>query len=129
MKQKIALFVLINIVFISMLIIILLMIINAYINISELMMLILIFPACVVFIVLGIFLFIFGKSLPLSLPNKLLPFISIPALILSTGFANSSKKLIAGIILDAILIALAIFTIIITLLLYRRRISREVKEA
>ncbi len=118
---KPTLFVLANLVFVVILASLLLLIIEVYNRSSDLMSLILIFSASLAFLVIGICLFILGKSFPISLLNKLLPFISVPALIVSTGF-TSSRGLLPGMLITAALIVLAIFTTATSLIRHRGKV-------
>ncbi len=113
---KPVLFVLTNSVFVVILAGLLVLIKSVYSRPSDLMNLILIFPASLVFLIIGIFLFILGKLFPISLANKLLPFISVPALIGATGFTTSRSGMLAGMLIAAALIILAIFTTVASLM-------------
>jgi hypothetical protein len=104
-----------NFMTILILAILLFLIIMVYIDIGELMILVLVFPASFILIILGFIMFRIGKSFPALLLNKLMPFISVAALTVSTGFANSKNEIFIGIPVDITLIILVVVTGIISL--------------
>ena len=131
MKRKIgwkpALFTLANLVFVLRLALILQIILDICINESNMMSLIIMLPACLVFLAIGIFLFILGKSYSILLPNKLLPFISLPAFFLPEVFTGgtTSQSALAMSITAAVLIILAIVTTGTVLIRNRVKVAAE----
>ncbi len=126
---KPALFILANLVFVVILALIILLILSAHGDDYELgWSNIIIIPACLFFVAIGIFLFILGKSYSISLLNKLLPFISLPAFFLPQVFTGGMKSETVPIIsiIVALLIILEIYTTITILIRNRVKVAAEV---
>src|SRR4030067_3830327 len=96
------LFILANLVFVVILALVLLMYQSVYAHPGDEMILIFIIPADLGLLVIGICLFIFGKSFPISLLNKLLPFISVLALFAPAFFASSKNGMLAGMLVATV---------------------------
>ena len=122
---KPVLFVLANSVFVVILALILRTSLDVYINESNMMDLFIVVPACLVFLAIGMFLFILGRSYSILLLNKLLPLISLPAFFLPDVFAGetTSQTVLAVSIIAAVLIILAVFTAIAVLIRNRGKAS------
>jgi len=76
---------------------------------------------CPIFLIVGIVLLGLGKEFHISLLNKLLPFIAVPALLLPIWGTTSDTGLLAGIGIAAVLCALVIATTVINLISQRKR--------
>lgn len=109
------LFIMANLISVVILVLVLLMYQSVYAHPGDEMILTFIIPADLGFLVIGICLFILGKFFPIPLINKLLPFISVPALFLPAFFASSKNGMLAGMLVATVLIILTIFTTVTTL--------------
>jgi len=123
---KPTLFILANLVFVAILVLIILLLLSAHGDDYELgWSNIIIIPACLFFVAIGVFLFILGKYYSISLLNKLLPFISLPAFFLPQVFTGGMKSetVLDISIIVAVLIMLEIYTTIAVLIRNRRKLT------
>jgi amino acid transporter len=110
--------VLANSVFIVILALSLLLYREAYTNLSDMMLLIFLFPFSVALLVIGIYLVKLRKSFRIPLLNKLLPFISVTALMMPS-FIVSKTGMLAGLLTSAALMILATFASIVNFTRHR----------
>jgi len=129
---KPALFILANLMAVFVLGVILQVSLDIYINETDMLVLMIIFPLCAILLASGIFLIILGKYYPIMLFNKLLPFICLPiiSLLVPVSF-NISHTVAAGIAVISTIIAVPVIFIIYTSIvtLVRNRVKAEAEVA
>ena len=133
MKSLPVLFIVTNLVLLSILVFLLLLHIRVYNNLENPMSLIAVFPAAVVFFFVGVVLLISsltssqGSLLShiLSVINALFPFMAIPGTILPTATTMTDERVLIAIYVIVALIALVLATTVAILILKCREVIQN----